>query len=363
MPATQKSQIPNPKSPISFKPRRLEEIATSKAGLFAIDPTLLTVEPGFNERIHWGDLQALADDIAANGLDQPLKIRKVEGSETIYIVSGHRRHRAITTLLIPNGRWKDLENPKANRPVNCFAEARHTTPLDRLFSQIAGNTGLPYTLLEKARVYRQILTTDTTIKPADLARRSGETKQAVSDALCLVNQGCTVLISNVQDGTLSASTAIQIIKQAKDHSQQESIFIAALEKAHLAGSPHVTPKHLPSESGLGVPPQTVAGASRPDSSSESSNSQHLFTLYHITGTPEESTTPDGPFYHETERLCLESPPAGIDLLHLLSAITDHGTAYGYRVNDSTYLPDMGNLETLDQSPEIGYAKTDRKSVV
>lgn len=361
MPATKKSQISNLKSSIPTKPRRLEEIASSKAGLFAIDPTLLTVEHGFNHRIHWGDLEALAADIEANGLDQPLKIRKVKNTETIFIVAGHRRHRAITTILIPQGRWQDPENPKQIRTVYCYSEAQGTTQADRLFSQIAGNTGLPYTLLEKARVYQDILCADTTIKPAALARRSGETKQAVSDALCLVNQGCSVLISNVQDGTLTATTAIQIIKQSKDHSEQESIFIAALEKAHLAGSPHVTPKHLPSanppESGLIVPPAV------PDSTSShpTSNIQHskssanpLFTLYEIPDAPQDPLPNSS--YHETNRLVLSPLPDGCTILHLLSALDEFGEpCYGYRYNDITLLPNPAESSSAGALPEEGFA--------
>ncbi len=229
-----------------LKARPLEQIARSKAGLYSMDPTLLSLDPDFNKRIHWGDIPALAEDIAANGLDQPLKIRKVEGTETIYIVAGHRRHRAIS-LLISQGRWQDEENPKLVRAVPCFSEARHTTKLARLFSQIAGNTGLAYTLLEKAHVYQDALAEDPTLLPADLARHSGESKQAVSDALCLVNQGWNVLIDAVEAGKLSASTAIAIIRQSGENpEEQETLYQAAVANAEKAGRPdHIMPKDVP----------------------------------------------------------------------------------------------------------------------
>ncbi len=245
MTTTAKKTAPKKSAPPA-KPRRLEDIAEGRKGLFCIDPALISIEPGFNHRIQWGDIPALADDIEANGLDQPLMIRKVEGTETIYVVAGHRRHKAITTILIPQGRWTDPTTGK-NRTVDCYAEPRHRSNIDRLFSQIAGNTGLPYNLLEKARVYQDILSDDPTIIPAELARRSSESKQAVSDALCLVNDGWNVLINAVESGTLAASTAIRIIRQAGDDPDgQQKLYSAALANAERAGRPdHVMPKDVP----------------------------------------------------------------------------------------------------------------------
>lgn len=340
------------------KARRLEEIAESKKGLFAIDPTLLSIEPGFNKRQNFGDLRQLAEDIAANGLDQPLKIRKIEGTETIHIVSGHRRHRAITEILIPEGRWHGT--------VDCYSEPKHTSRIDRLVSQICGNTGLPYTLLEKAAVYQEILTEDPAIKPADLSRRFGESKQAVSDALRLVKDGCPLLIENVRHETLAASTAIQIVKTAKDPAEQESLLQDALATAHAAGRSHVMPKDLPANS---TPPTDQPDPSDPSDQSDPpaaptktpapSKQETLkpsaFTLYLIDGAPEEPIADDSPFYHETDRLALEVPDNfEIERLHLLCAATPHGVAYGYRFNDYERLPDIGDIETLDASPEEGF---------
>lgn len=374
MPATtpiknQKSTIGNQPPTSSTKPRRLEEIATSKAGLFALDPAILSIEPGFNRRHHWGDLDALAADIEANGLDQPLKIRKVKGEETIFIVAGHRRHRAITTILIPQGRWQDPENPKANLPVYCYSEAQGTSPLDRLFSQIAGNTGLSYTLLEKARVYQDILATDPTIIPAELARRSGETKQAVSDALRLVNDAIPQLIAAVEEETLAASTAIHIIKQAATPQEQAELLAAALTNARESNRSHVTPKDIPA-----APPKEPSSSSNqkspilnpqssiPDSPSSSPTPQSSipsFTLYEIPDAPSEPTA-EG-FFHETSRLVLTHLPEGIDLLHLLSALDEAGEpCYGYRFNEVTCLPDPDVDSSYGTGAEEGLTDTLRR---
>lgn len=491
------SAKPSAKAAPPSKARRLEEIAESKKGLFAIDPTLITVEPGFNKRSNYGNLQQLADDIAANGLDQPLKIRKLFGSETIYVVSGHRRHKAITEILIPSGRWHD-ETGKV-KTVDCYAEQQGTTKVDRLISQIAGNTGLPYSLLEKALVYQEILAEDATIKPADLSRRFGESKQAVSDALRLINDGSHSLLEAVEQGTLAASTAIAIIKAATSKEDQFHMLEAAKANALAAGRMNVMPKDIPggepesttleggwiytpshdyawnenqvarhpntlsipkvkgieslqittaqgkngkwffgynfrtSLSGNGGAPnlagtpyateqeairaawdflckfslsrlsnllggkKTIAQlvtlghtlsaiyptgipwdesvltstedasdssddagetdnppwtGEEPGDSQETPDPQYntRFTLYLVDGTPTEPIEEGSPFYHETDRMVLESPHQDIQRLHLLIAMTPHGAAYGYRVGDHEHLPDVSHT-SLDSMPE------------
>lgn len=365
-----KSQLPNP-SPV----RRLEEIARGRAGCFPITPTLIRPETGFNSREDLGDLKALAADIEANGLLQPLKIRKEPGTENIFLIDGHRRHTAITTILIPQGRWPmDKEDPSLPAPVECTAEKRGTTRLDRLFMQLSMNTGKPFTFLEEACHYLRILKEDSTLKAADIARRTGKTKQAISDSLRLVNDGCHLIIENVRMGTLAASTAVQIIKQAgADTDAQESLFHQGLATATAAGRSHIMPKDLGGGTSTPTPPRDPSTPepttpeesendpppSPPDQKSSIKNPQSSIpsslSLYVIEGAPEDPPDEAQPFYHETDRFVLTHPGNfGLNLLHLLCASTGFGVAYGFRINDYERLPDVGHLETLDTSPEDGF---------
>jgi ParB-like chromosome segregation protein Spo0J len=489
-----KSKTPPPPA----KARRLEDIAEGRKGLFCIDPTLITVEPGFNKRVNYGNLQQLADDIAANGLDQPLKVRKLFGTETIYVVSGHRRHKAITEILIPAGRWHDDKGKV--KTVDCYAEAQGTTKVERLISQIAGNTGLAYSLLEKAEVYKEILAEDSTIKPADLSRRFGESKQAVSDAMRLINDGSHCLLDAIEEGIMAASTAIAIIKASSNSEDQYHRLEAAKANALAAGRIHIMPKDIPgketesstleggwiytasqdyewnknkvsaSPNVLSIPKvkgitrleistaqdnkgkwyfgyqfeySTLGGGRGPnlentshhteaeairaawdslckfnlrnlgkllggqkviaqltalghalsaiyptgtpwdesiltseDDQSDPSDSSDLtdtppwtgeepdespvtsdpqyntrFTLHLVDGAPTDPIKEGSPFYHETDRMCLEAPHPDIQRLHLLIAMTPHGAAYGYRIGDYERLPDTSHIETLDSMPD------------
>jgi hypothetical protein len=368
--ADEKAKAVNPANPTTpSKARRLEDLARGRSGAFGITPTLIQTEPGFNGREDLGCLRTLAADIEANGLLQPLKIRKDPGTENIWLIDGHRRHAAITTILIPENRWPaDREDPSLPAPVHCTAEPRNTRPIDRLFMQLSMNSGKPLTFLEEAGLYLRILTADSTLKPADIARRTGKTKQAISDSLRLVKDGCPLLLENVRHGTLAASTALAIIKSTTTPAEQETALQDALERAHQAGRSGVMPKDLaakpdpapatqhpeeqPSTPAPAPAPQPAPGKPTPATSSTT------FRLFVIPDAPEEPADPEEPSrFHETDRLVLLHPPTtqGIHLLHLLSASTHAGVAYGYRINDITRLPDLSDLESFDAPPAEGFA--------
>lgn len=327
------------------KSQRLYDLSDGRADLFRFDPLLLTPEDGFNQRIDMGDLEVLAADIEANGLQQPLKIRKEKGSPTIYIIDGHRRHAAITLILIPRGRWPQGDKGQPRLPIPCISEAPGTLIVDRFFMQLSMNTGKPFTILEKGRVYRRILDeTNENLKPADIARRTGETKQAISDALRLVNSGSPTLLDAVIAGRIADSTAIDIIKQSgTDHAAQDAALAVALEHASAAGRAKVMPKDLKPDPATReqqtsatppapeAPPSPSSGSSAPDPQS------HSATLYRVTGAPADPLA-DGT-WHETDRIVFDVKPfKGLTLLHLLACDTPDGLAFGYRIDQHEQLP-------------------------
>lgn len=337
------------------KARRLEDIARGRAGAFPITPTLIKVAPGFNGRQDFGDLSELADSIEKIGLQIPLIIRKDPGTEDIWLDDGERRLRAITTILIPQGRWpQDAEDPSLPGPVLCLAEKRGTKPIDRLFMQLACNSGKPFTFLEEALLFQRILAEEPTLKPADIARRTGKTKQAISDSLRLVNDGCPALLQEVRSGTLAASTAVQIIKANPDPAAQKSALAEALSHAKSAGRSHVMPKDLTPKP---TPTPDPEPSSTPPSSSSlesSSLGSCVFNLYLIEGAPDKALESSPHLYFETDRFVLENPQLyGLDFLHLLCAATDFGPAYGYRIPEHEQLPDVSG-STLQADPQEGF---------
>lgn len=348
------------------KPRRLEELARGRAGCFPITPSLIQPEPDFNARLDYGDLDVLAADILANGLQQPLKIRKEHGTEDIFLIDGHRRLAAIN-LLIGKGQWPaDKEDPELPAPIECTSEKRGTSPTSRLFMQLSMNTGKPFTFLEEAILYQRILDADATCTMAEIARRTGKTKQAISDSIRLIRDASPAITTAVQQGHIAATTALAIIREAtakspeEHHAIQDELLTLARQAAHAAGRPghimpkdlaHTTPPHQPPANEDDTTPDTTPATTPPPAAPPATPS---FTLAVIDGAPEEPY-PNTTEWHETDRFALSHPPedSGIQLLHLLSSSTREGIFFGFRINDHEAMPSP-DIVPADASPLSGF---------
>ncbi len=217
------------------KPRRLEDMSHGREGIFKLDFDLIAVEQDYNPRRPFEGIPELADDIHANGLRQPLIIRKLPNSETILLVDGERRWRAIAHLRATG---------RAPGPIRCSSTPQGLTDLDRLFYPLSCNSGRELTLLEKARHYLTI-TTAHELTAAEIARRSQTTKQAVSNALTLINSGSEKLLAAVEANHLSATTALGIIRTHFDHLHQDTALAATIAAALESGTDHAPPRHVP----------------------------------------------------------------------------------------------------------------------
>lgn len=242
-----------PAKPRKFKPAavvpevgRIKSICSGTSEVFKLDPRIIERETGFNSRFDFGDIGALMDEILAAGeVLQALLIRK-EGNR-ILLVDGDRRLTAVTNL-ITEGRWpEDPNHPGYPLPIPCRSEGKNVSPVDRKFAMLSLNNGKPFSLLEKAFTYRDILELEDTIPDAEIARRTGETKQAVSNALTLIRKAGTGLIDIIKDGKLSATTALEIAKTHEDHKAQLTAAKDAIATAKDAGRNHATPKDLPAK--------------------------------------------------------------------------------------------------------------------
>ena len=181
---------------------KLRELAESKRDLLYIDPHKLAIENGFNCRQDYGDLDALAADIAQNGVRVPLEVRW--DGETAYVVDGHRRHAACL-LAIKNGA-EILSIP-------CQSENRGSTPADRLLSQIIRNSGKPLEPFEERELFNRLIGMGH--KESDIAKKIGKSVTYVTGRLDLGGATDEVKAA-IKDGTVSVSTAAVLSKAAPD---------------------------------------------------------------------------------------------------------------------------------------------------
>ena len=69
---------------------------TKKTDLYLINPKNISVQENFNSRRDFGDIEELAEQIATQGVLNPIHVRPIEGENNKYLlVDGERRYRAV----------------------------------------------------------------------------------------------------------------------------------------------------------------------------------------------------------------------------------------------------------------------------
>ena len=127
----------------------METNKTTKSDIYRIDPRNIVVQPGFNSRVDFGDIDELAEQIRENGVLNPITVipfKEEDGSEKYRLVDGERRYRA-TMKLIENGfdipRIPSLFQPKA------------TTEEEMLIQQLIRNEGKQFNEYELGIAYNK----------------------------------------------------------------------------------------------------------------------------------------------------------------------------------------------------------------
>lgn len=196
-------------------------------------------EPGFNLRIEGDALEAkideLADFLAAGGIVPPLEVRpRPEGG--VWIVDGHRRHRALTKLdragLLP--RTPNKDNPDLHEawiPVVAF----EGNDADRVARIITSQQNEKLSPVELAEGYKRLRAFGWS--PEQIAKKVGKTRQHVEQVLTVGNANTDVQ-NLVAAGHVSATTAAQVVREHGDDAGQ--VLGAELEKAQASGKKRVT---------------------------------------------------------------------------------------------------------------------------
>ena len=227
---------------------RLKAFAVTVTDTLYLDPRIIHRDKGFNMRLPLelaANARRLKPDIKAHGVKEALTIRK--DGDKVYLVNGDSRLTAVEQL-IAEGEWpEDPKNPGFPLPIPCKPEGKEiVTPADRFFLQLSLNNSKDFGPFEKGMVYRAIQEADPSVTGKDIADRTGETKQAVSNALRLVKHASPALVAAIRAGTLADSTALEIIGAAgENHAAQDALLAAAASAAASHGRDKIMPKDIP----------------------------------------------------------------------------------------------------------------------
>lgn len=198
-----------------------------RTSAYSVDPTTITRKPGFNPRFDFGEIEELAKSIKANGLIQPIIIKRLPAADIkqlgklFELIDGDRRLTAIE-MLIKKG--------------ETFPEGIAVTIVDRdqddltsLIQMFEANTGKNFLPLEEAAAYKRMKDAGLTI--AKICAKVGRKQVHVVATLALLDADEDVKTA-VKDKSINSTTAKKIAVHARgDKAKQKEL----LEQAKAVG--------------------------------------------------------------------------------------------------------------------------------
>jgi ParB/RepB/Spo0J family partition protein len=240
----------------------LKEISLSRPETYIVDPRLIEDDPGLNERIDFGNLSDLKEQIRVHGVEVELWVRLEKGK--LLLTRGYRRMRCVREL-IAERRWTHQGVPVKREPVGYKLK-------DRLIGQITGNEGKEYTILEQGRVFTRLINDDKEpMTRQDIANQTGKSRTHVANAIALAAAPPAV-ISFVEQKKISESLVIEILRENKGDPEKvvaevmESFKIARTEGKKRATRQHTSKRKRKNGNGAGAAaaPPNGAGPSTHD---------------------------------------------------------------------------------------------------
>jgi ParB/RepB/Spo0J family partition protein len=188
----------------SFK-QMIKDGDIKRADAMKIQLSDIHAEPGFNLRAEGPELDASIDELAQFILDggqvPPLEVRpRTDGG--VWIVDGHRRHRAY------------IKAAERGAPVEFVAITAFTgNDADRVARIMTSQEGVKLLPLEIAAGYRRLAAFGLT--PAEIAKKVNKTRQHV-DQMLILDAAPQAVKQMVKAGEVSATTAMQVVRANGD---------------------------------------------------------------------------------------------------------------------------------------------------
>jgi ParB/RepB/Spo0J family partition protein len=181
---------------------QLRDMGTRTTSVIRLPIDKVTIDPEFNVRTDYGDVEELARSIAENGQLDPGRVRLSDDGSTAVLVEGHRRFRAI-----------EIANTKYGAGIEaflCLPEEKGTNEETRIVGMFVRNSGKPLTLLEQAEAVRRLQ-----IKQWEIGRISktlGKSNAFINQLLAL--QGASAnLRTAVNNNLISPTAALKLAGQ------------------------------------------------------------------------------------------------------------------------------------------------------
>jgi ParB/RepB/Spo0J family partition protein len=184
-----------------------------RTDMFFVDPRKIIVVDGWNPRTDFSGEDELMASIIENGVEVPLKVRKVVDGENLKmeLVDGERRLRA-TLRAIADGH--------AIESVPVQVEKKGTNEIESLVTALIRNDGKPHSPSEEADAYKRLEKWGLT--QADIAKKVGKSVSHIRNRLELAGASPEVKAA-VAKKEIPIGEAQQIAKNPSIESQSEAL--------------------------------------------------------------------------------------------------------------------------------------------
>lgn len=187
-----------------------------RSNLYFLDIKSITRREGWNPRFDFGDVEALAASLAANGMLNPIRVKRITPTANGHhfeLVDGDRRLTALE-LLATTGRL-DQAFPQG---VPSIVVDRHQDDVTSLIQMFEANSGKQFLPIEEAAAYQRFRDAGMTID--DICRATGRKAVHVVEMLNLLKADDSVKEA-VQSGKVGKTVAKRIATVAKGDTEAQ----------------------------------------------------------------------------------------------------------------------------------------------
>lgn len=239
---------------MSTKQGGLKDIASGRSDIYRLDPDLIQVKAGWNCRDtttedYKAGIIELARSIAESGVKEAMTVYWEDG--VAYLSNGHRRLDAV--------KYAKAELGAEIKTVPVQLESRFADEAERVMSMIVRNSGVPFTPLENAHVFKRLC--DLGWSVTDIAGKIGYTDTRVRQTLDLLALPEPVK-TRVKKGEIAPATAAKVVKKVGKE-KADSVIAKGVETAKAKGRKKTTTKDMIEEL-VGSKPEKKAKVSKLD---------------------------------------------------------------------------------------------------
>lgn len=227
----------------------METNKTTKSDIYRIDPRNIVVQPDFNSRVDFGDIDELAEQIKAQGVLNPITVIPFtadDGTEKYRLVDGERRYRATMKLLD-----EGVEIPR----IPALYQPKATSKEDMLMQQLMRNEGKPFSEYEYGIAFQKFKNFGYT--NAEIAKKLGINRWKVDCFLAHLDKDERVQ-KLMKEGRITGVDVRHIYQAAKNEQAAVKEILKLVDKAEGKGEKKVSLKDLDMDSAYSVAKETAA---------------------------------------------------------------------------------------------------------